>query len=65
MTYKRIARGKVIELEDDIALPQRTEVEIVVKDRTKNSVPSNSRAKGSRDAILKFLTLLPCALQLM
>jgi hypothetical protein len=59
MTYKGIARGKVIELEDDIALPEGTEVEIVVKDRTKSSVPSNSRATGSRDAILKFFDTAP------
>jgi hypothetical protein len=59
MTYKGIARGKVIELEDDIALPEGTEVEIVVKDRTKSSVPSNSQAKGSRYAILKFFDTAP------
>ena len=38
MTYKGIARGRVIELEDDLALPEGTEVEIVVKDRAKSSV---------------------------
>jgi hypothetical protein len=59
MTYKGIARGKVIELEDDIVLPEGTEVEIVVKDRTKSSVPSNSQAKGSRYAILKFFDTAP------
>jgi hypothetical protein len=37
MTYKGIARGKVIELQGDLALPEGTEVEIVVKDWAKNS----------------------------
>jgi hypothetical protein len=59
MTYKGIARGKVIELEDDIALPEGTEVEIVVKDRTKSSVTSNSHAKGSPEAILKIFDTAP------
>jgi hypothetical protein len=59
MTYKGIARGKVIELEDDIALPEGTEVEIVVKDRTKSSVTSNSHAKGSPEAMLKFFDTPP------
>lgn len=59
MTYKGIARGKVIELEDDLALPEGTEVEIVVKDRTKNSAAVNRHAKGSPEAILKFFDTPP------
>jgi hypothetical protein len=59
MTYKGIARGKVIELEGDLALPEGTEVEIVVKDRAKNSATVNHHAKGSPEAILKFFNTPP------
>lgn len=59
MTYKGIARGRVIELEDDLALPEGTEVEIVVKDRAKSSVTINRDAKGSPEAILKFFDTSP------
>jgi predicted DNA-binding antitoxin AbrB/MazE fold protein len=59
MTYKGIARGKVIELQGDLALPEGTEVEIVVKDWAKNSVTVKRYTKGSPEAILKFLDTPP------
>lgn len=33
MTYRGIVRGKVIELEGEVVLPEGTEVEVVVKER--------------------------------
>lgn len=59
MTYKGIARGKVIELEGEVTLPEGTEVEIVVKDRVKNSATINRDGKGSPGAILKFFDTPP------
>ena len=59
MTYKGIARGKVIELQDGLALPEGTEVEIVVKDWAKNSVTVKRHAKGSPEAILKLFDTPP------
>lgn len=49
----------MIELEDDLALPEGTEVEIVVKDRAKNSATVNRHAKGSPEAMLKFFDTPP------
>jgi hypothetical protein len=59
MTYKGIARGKVIELQGDLTLPEGTEVEIVVKDWAKNSVTVKRRTKGSPEAILKLFDTPP------
>ena len=62
MPYKGTVRGKVVELESDVALPEGTEVEIVVKDQEKNTVTPSGHPRGSPQAILKFLDTSPlCA----
>ena len=59
MPYKGTVRGKAIELESNVALPEGTEVEIVVKDQAKNAVTPSSHPRGSPQAILKFLDTPP------
>ncbi len=59
MPYKGTVRGKVVELESDVALPEGTEVEVVVKDQTKKTVTPSGHPRGSSQAILKFLDTLP------
>ena len=59
MPYKGTVRGKVVELESDVALPEGTEVEIVVKDREKKTVSPSGNSRGSPQAILNFLDTPP------
>ena len=59
MSYKGTVRGKVVELESDVELPEGTEVEIVVKDREKKTVSPSGHPRGSPQAILKFLNTPP------
>ncbi len=59
MPYKGTVRGKVVELESDVALPEGTEVEIVVKDREKKTVSPSGHPRGSPQAILNFLDTPP------
>ena len=54
MTYKGIVKGKTIEFEAPLALPEGTEVEeVVVHVRPKKALAS-SRAKGSGQALLRL-----------
>ena len=57
MTYKGIVRGKLIELEDSVVLPEGTEVEIVVKGRQGEELAPSGYPKGSARAILAALDL--------
>lgn len=59
MPYKGTVRGKVVELESDVTLPEGTEVEIVVKDREKKTGSPSGHPRGSPQAILKFLDTPP------
>jgi len=59
MPYKGTVRGKAIELESNVALPEGTEVEVVVKDQAKNTATPSSHPRGSPQAILKFLDTPP------
>jgi hypothetical protein len=59
MPYKGTVRGKVIELESDVPLPEGTEVEIVVKDKEKKTVTASSHPRSFPQAILKFLDTPP------
>lgn len=59
MTYKGIVRGKVIELEGQVVLPEGTEVEVVVKERQPEELASSGHPKGSPQAILAALDTPP------
>ncbi len=59
MPYKGTVRGKVVELENDVTLPEGTEVEVVVKDQAKKTVTPTGHPRGSPEAILKFLDTTP------
>ena len=50
MTYKGIAKGRIIELEGGVVLPEGTEVEVVVPQSDEQT--SNGYTKGSPRAIL-------------
>lgn len=55
MTYKGIVRGKVIELEGQVALPEGTEVEVVVREQQAEELSPSGHPKGSPQAILAAL----------
>ena len=59
MPYKGTVRGKTIDFESNVALPEGTEVEIGVKDQAKNAVTPSSHPRSSPQAILKFLDTPP------
>ena len=62
MVYRGIVKGKVIELEGKMILPEGTEVEIVVKEPKDEEVSSDVYPKGSPQAILAALDTPPhCA----
>ena len=54
MTYKGIVKGKTIEFEAPLALPEGTEVEVVVHIRPKQALASSSAPKGSGQALLRL-----------
>jgi len=58
MTYKGIVRGKVIELEDQLGLPEGTEVEVVVKEpkgKDRVNLKELTNSDGFRNAIEEVL----------
>jgi len=59
MMYKGIVRGKVIELEGKVVLPEGTEVEVVVKERQGEELAPSGYPKGSAKAILAALDIPP------
>jgi hypothetical protein len=54
VTYKGIVKGKTIEFEDLLKLPEGTEVEVVVHVRPKKALASSSDLKGSGQALLRL-----------
>ena len=62
MTYKGIVKGKVVELEDHVTLPEGTRVEVVVKDSHGEELAPSGHPKGSPQAILAIYDSPPhCA----
>lgn len=59
MIYKGIVRGKVIELEDQVVLPEGTEVEVVVKEQKGEALAPSGYPKGSPQTLLVFLDTPP------
>jgi hypothetical protein len=51
VTYKGIVRGKVIELEGNVALPEGAEVEVMVKVSPNEALAPSGYPKGSPQAI--------------
>jgi hypothetical protein len=54
VTYKGIVKGKTIEFEDPLELPDGTEVEVVVHLRPGIALASSSDLKGSGQALLRL-----------
>ena len=54
MTYKGIVKGKTIEFEDPLELPEGTEVDVVVHVRRGKAFASSSDPKGSGPALLRL-----------
>ena len=54
MTYKGIVKGKTIEFEDPLALPEGTEVEVVVNIRRGTALAASGDPKGSGPALLRL-----------
>ncbi len=59
LTYKGIVKGKVIELEEQVALPEGTEVEVVVKARQEAELAAKGTLKGSPQALLAVFDTPP------
>jgi hypothetical protein len=59
MSYRGIVRGKVIELEDEVVLPEGTEVEVMVKEPQGEELTPSGYPKGSSRAILAAWTTAP------
>ncbi len=57
MVYRGVARGKVIELEDDVSLPEGTEVEVLIKEEKVREPTPGEYPKGSPKALLAALNL--------
>ena len=55
MVYRGVARGKVIELEDDVSLPEGTEVEVLIKEEKVGEPARSGHPKGSPKALLAAL----------
>ena len=53
MTYKGIVKGKTIELEDPLELPEGTEVEVVVNLPPEKELAASGYPKGSGQALLR------------
>jgi hypothetical protein len=54
VTYKGIVKGKTIEFEDPLALPDGTAVDVVVQVRPETALASRSAPKGSGQALLRL-----------
>jgi len=54
VTYKGIVKGKTIEFEDPLALPEGTEVDVVVHVRPKKALASSRAPQGSGQALLRL-----------
>jgi hypothetical protein len=52
MTYKGIVRGRVIELADEVGLPEGTEVEVMVQAHPGEKLAPSGHPRGSSQAIL-------------
>jgi hypothetical protein len=59
VTYKRIVRGKIIELEDKVALPEGSLVEVSIKEGPGEGLAPTSHPKGSSPAMLAALDAAP------
>jgi hypothetical protein len=59
MTYRGIVKGKVIELEDNVILPEGTEVEVLIKEERVAEAAPSEYPKGSPKALLFALNLPP------
>lgn len=57
MVYRGIARGKIIELKDEVSLPEGTEVEVLVKQGEIDKTMLDGYPKGSPQALLAALKL--------
>lgn len=57
MVYRGIARGKVVELEDNVSLPEGTEVEVSIKPGQVRETAPEGYSKGSPKALLAALNL--------
>ena len=54
VTYKGIVKGKTIEFEDPLELPEGTEVDVVVNIRREKALASSGDPKGSGPALLRL-----------
>ena len=54
MTYKGIVKGKTIEFEDPLELPDGTAVDVVVHIRPETALASSGDPKGSGQALLRL-----------
>ena len=54
MTYKGTVKGKTIEFEDPLELPEGTEVDVVVHVRPGKALASSGDPKGSGLALLRL-----------
>lgn len=54
MTYKGIVKGKTIEFEDPLELPEGTAVEVVVHTRSGEALAASSVPKGSGPVLLRL-----------
>ncbi|MGH9959349.1 MAG: hypothetical protein ACREBC_19870 [Pyrinomonadaceae bacterium] len=52
MIYKGVVRGKFVEIEKGVQLPEGTTVEVIVKGQDKESLALSGYPKGSPHAIL-------------
>jgi hypothetical protein len=59
MTYKGIVKGKVIELEDSVTLPEGTKVEVVVQTPKVEELAPSGYPRGSPQAILAVFDIPP------
>ena len=57
MVYRGIARGKVIELEDNVLLPEGTAVEVSIKPEQVGETAPRSSSQGFAKALLAALNL--------
>jgi hypothetical protein len=57
MVYRGIARGKVIELEDNVSLPEGTEVEVLIRQEKVAETAPGGYPKGSSKGLLAALNI--------